>query len=58
MEKEILHGKLMRDHRIFTNEISDIKASSFELNEDQKRQVFELEQKLKMIAQKLYTLYN
>lgn len=58
MEKEILHGKLMSDHRNLSNEISDIKASSFELNEQQKKKIYELEQKVKLIAQKLYTLYN
>jgi len=57
MDKKILHGKLMSDHRVITNEISDIKAENFELNEDQKKQVVKLENQLKFIAEKLYRLY-
>ena len=57
MDKKILHGKLMSDHRAITNEISDIKAENFELNEDQKKQVVKLENQLKFIAEKLYRLY-
>ena len=57
MDKKILHGKLMNDHRTIINEISDIKAENFELNEDQKKQVAKLENQLKFIAEKLYRLY-
>jgi len=56
-DKRILHGKLMNDHRAIVNEISDIKAENFELNEDQKKQVEKLENQLKFIAKKLYRLY-
>jgi hypothetical protein len=47
----------MNDHRAIVNEISDIKAENFELNEDQKKQVEKLENQLKFIAEKLYRLY-
>ena len=57
MDKKILHGKLMNDHRDIINEISDIKAENFELNENQKKQVAKLENQLKFIAEKLYRLY-
>jgi hypothetical protein len=57
MDKKILHGKLMNDHRAIINEISDIKAENFELNEDQKKQVAKIENQLKFIAEKLYRLY-
>jgi hypothetical protein len=58
MDKRILHGQLMNEHRLISNEISDIKASSFELNKEQKEKVQQLEGRLKYIANKLYTLYN
>ena len=57
MDKRIIHGQLMNEHRIISNEIADIKASSFELSKEQKQRISELEIKLKVIAQKLYTLY-
>ena len=57
MDKKILHGKLMNDHRAIINEIADIKANSFELKEDEKKQIATLENKLKFIAEKLYRLY-
>jgi hypothetical protein len=57
-DKRILHGQLMSEHRRLTNEIADIKADGFELNEQQKRTIQELEFKLKKIAEKLYTLYQ
>ncbi len=56
--KRILHEQLMSEHRRLTNEIADIKAESFELNDEQKRKIQELEFKLKKIAEKLYTLYQ
>jgi hypothetical protein len=57
-DKRILHGHLMSEHRRIINEIADIKAEGFELNEEQKRKIQELEFKLKKIAEKLYTLYQ
>ena len=58
MDKRIIHGQLMNEHRLISNEIADIKASSFELNKEQKEKVQQLEGRLKDIANKLYTLYN
>ena len=58
MDKRIIHGQLMNEHRLISNEIADIKASSFELNKEQKEKVQQLEGRLKYIANKLYTLYN
>lgn len=58
MDKRIIHGQLMNEHRLISNEIADIKASSFELNKEQKEKVQQLEGRLKDIANKLYNLYN
>ena len=58
MDKRIIHGQLMNEHRLISNEIADIKASSFELNKEQKEKVQQLEVRLKDVANKLYTLYN
>jgi hypothetical protein len=48
----------MSEHRRLTNEIADIKAESFELNDEQKRKVQYLESKIRTIAQQLYVLYQ
>lgn len=48
----------MNEHRLITNEISDIKAANFELTKEQKERVSQLENRLKMIAHKLYHLYK
>jgi hypothetical protein len=56
--QRILHGQLMSEHRRLTNEISDIKAQSFELNEEQIKRVQMLEMQVKKIAEQLYTLYQ
>jgi hypothetical protein len=56
--KRILHEQLMSEHRRLTNEIADIKAESFELNDEQKRKVQYLESKIRTIAQQLYVLYQ
>lgn len=58
MDKRIIQGQLMNEHRLISNEIADIKASSFELTKEQKQRISELEMRLKIIAQKLYRLYG
>ena len=54
----MIQGQLMNEHRLISNEIADIKASSFELTKEQKQRISELEMRLKMIAQQLYNLYG
>ena len=58
MDKNELQGRLMNEHRMITNQISDIKANNFELTQENKKEIAELERKLKIVAQKLYTLYQ
>jgi hypothetical protein len=57
-DKRIMQGALMEQHRRVINEIADIKANSFELNNEEKQRISKLENDLKLIAQRLYTLYN
>jgi len=57
-DKRIMQGTLMEQHRRIINEIADIKAEKFELTEDDKKRIGKLENDLKLIAQRLYTLYN
>ena len=52
-DKRILHGQLMNEHRRLSNEISDIKANSYELNEEEKRKVEALQRQQLLIMKKL-----
>ena len=57
-DNRILQGALMEQHRRIINEIADIKAEKFELTDDDKRKISKLENDLKLVAQRLYVLYN
>jgi len=57
-DKRFLQGALMEQHRRIVNEIADIKAEKFELTEEDKKKISKLEGDLKLVAQKLYVLYN
>ena len=57
-DNRILQGALMEQHRRIINEIADIKAEKFELTEEDKRKISKLENELKLVAQRLYVLYN
>jgi len=57
-DKRLLQGVLMEQHRKIVNEINDIKAEKFELTEEDKKKISRLEGDLKLVAQRLYVLYN
>ena len=46
----------MNEHRKLANEIADIKANSYELNEEEKRKVAELQRQQMLIMKKLENL--
>lgn len=46
----------MNEHRNLANEIADIKANSYELNEDEKRKVVELQRRQLIIMKQLENL--
>lgn len=51
------YERLLNEHRIITNQISDIKADGFELNEEQKQKISLLELKLIGIMQQMKRLF-
>jgi len=55
-DKRIIHGQLMNEHRILANEIADIKANNYELNEEEKRKVAELQRRQFIIMKQLENL--
>jgi len=46
----------MNEHRRLSNEIADIKANSYELNEEEKRRVADLQRQQLMIMKRLENL--
>lgn len=56
--KELIHGQLMNQHRKIANQIADIKAESYELNEEQKRKVDDLQRQQLMIMKQLENLFR
>lgn len=58
MDKKIIHGQLLNEHRRLSNEISDIKANSYELNEEEKQKVAELQRQQLIIMKKLENLFK
>ena len=57
-DKRIIHGQLMNEHRKLANEVADIKANSYELNEEEKRKVADLQRRQMMIMKQLENLFK
>jgi len=55
-DKRVIHGQLMNEHRRLSNEIADIKANSYELNEEEKKRVAELQRQQLIIMKRLENL--
>jgi hypothetical protein len=48
----------MNEHRRLANEVADIKAESYELNDDQKRRVADLQRRQMIIMKQLENLLS
>lgn len=51
------YERLLNEHRIITNQISDIKADSFDLNDEQKQKIRFFELKLIGIMEQMKRLF-
>jgi hypothetical protein len=49
---------LLNEHRLITNQISDIKANSYDLNESEKNKVVELQKRQVELMNRMKTLFN
>jgi len=58
MDKRFVHQALLNEHRLITNQITDIKAANFEITPQVKKEIQTLENKLILISKQLYNLYN
>ena len=56
--KQLIYESLLNEHRRITNEISDIKANSYELNEEEKKKVKELETNQIQLMNQMKSLFN
>ena len=54
----LIYESLLNEHRKIQNEISDIKANSFELNPEEKRKVQELEKRQVQLMNQMRVLFN
>jgi hypothetical protein len=57
-DKRMIYESMLNEHRRLLNQIADIKASSFDLNESQKKQVKELEARQVQIMNQMKVLFN
>lgn len=55
---KVIYGQLLNEHRRIGNEISDIKANSYELNENEKKMVEELQKIQIQIMNQIKVLFN
>jgi uncharacterized protein YdcH (DUF465 family) len=55
---EVIYGRLLNEHRRILNEISDINANSYELSDEEKRKVQELQKKQIQLMNQMKMLFN
>jgi hypothetical protein len=56
--KQVIYETLLNEHILITNQISDIKANSYELNESEKNKVIELQKRQVELMNRMKTLFN
>jgi hypothetical protein len=57
-DKRTIYESMLNEHRRVQNEIADIKANSFELNEEEKKKVKELESRQVQLMNQIKALFN
>ena len=53
-----IYETLLNEHRILTNQIADIKAQSFELNEVEQKKVKELQLRQLQVMNQMKVIFN
>ena len=56
--KQVIYETLLNEHRRLTNEISDIKANSYDLNDEEKQKVQELQKRQLELMNRMKILFN
>jgi hypothetical protein len=57
-DKRMIYESMLNEHRRVQNQIADIKANSFELNEEEKKKVKELESRQVQLMNQIKALFN
>jgi|688.fasta_scaffold2755123_2 hypothetical protein len=57
MSKQLEYERLLNEHRRVSNEISEIKTESFELDDEQKNRIKKLEMKLVFLMEQMKRLF-
>jgi hypothetical protein len=56
--KKVIYETILNEHRRITNEISDIKANSYELNDEEIKRVKDLQSRQLELMGRMKTLFN
>lgn len=56
--KQVIYETLLNEHRLITNQISDIKANSYDLNDTEKNKVVDLQKRQVELMNRMKTLFN
>jgi hypothetical protein len=56
--KKAIYETILTEHRRITNEISDIKANSYELNDEEKKRVRDLQNRQIQLMNQMKILFN
>jgi hypothetical protein len=54
----LIYESMLNEHRKLQNEISDIKANSFDLNPEERKKVQELENRQAQLMNQMRVLFN
>lgn len=56
--KQIIYETLLNEHRLITNQIADIKASNYDLSDEQKQQIQQLQKRQIELMGRMKVLFN
>ena len=57
-DTRLIYESLLNEHRRLSNEISDIKAQSFELNETEQKKIKELQLRQLQVMNQMKAIFN
>jgi hypothetical protein len=56
--KQIIYETLLNEHRLITNQIADIKASNYDLSDEQKQEIQQLQKRQIELMGRMKVLFN
>ena len=58
MDKKLMYETMLNEHRRLSNQISEIKAENFEMNDEQKKRINELQTRQVHLMNQMKILFN